>query len=75
MLLMVAPSIQSPPVGSTCQVRSSSGACPYSMRWSDWSDWMVGLKLFSTSNWMFFDTVSGSVGAIRFWFGEVSLRA
>ena len=36
---------------------------------------MVGLKLFSTSNWMFFDTVSGSVAAIRFWFGEDSLAA
>ena len=72
---MVAPWIQSPPVGSTCQVRSSSGACPYSMRWSDWSDRMVGLKFACTWNVMFFDTVWGSVGLIRSWFGEFSLMA
>ena len=45
------------------------------MRWSDWSDRMVGLKLFSTSNWMFFDTVWGSVGPIRLWFGDFDLVA
>ena len=45
------------------------------MRWSDWSDRMVGLKFACTGNVMFFDTVSGSLSVIRFWVGDSSLAA